>query len=390
MVDMTSLKQLPAVLAAGALGTIGGGAVRASDHLDTPTVAMNPRADIGDLYAWTSPDGKQLNLVMTVVAQSFSDKVEYTFHIDSGKQVGVTTGTTAIVCRFRADQSVDCRADGAAPLRVFAGKRDDPFFNNVRGTRAAYQRAAAAVRNGAATDAAGCPAFDAPTTAAILSEWRHTDGGAAKDFLEGWTPASLVVAIDVDRVAKQGPLLGVWATTSSQYGQLDRVGRPLTGNALLGTLATADVSDKLKEDYNRATPATAARFVPEIEKNLGLYDGFDGKCGNQFVASKSTTGAGRYRELARLLADDRLWVNSASGVCKQFFAVELAELTGPSTADNDCGGRSPTYSAANVYRSLLANGTPSGIDDGLMRDKREQSSTTFPFLAAPEGEGTDR
>jgi len=393
MVDSTSfgqkLGQMLAALAAGAIGTLGAGAVRASDHLDSPTVAMNPRADIGDLYAWTSPDGKQLNLVMTVVAQSFSDKVEYTFHIDSGKRLGATTGTTAIVCRFKTDQSADCRADGAAPLRVFAGKRDDPFFNNVKGTRAAYQRAAAAVRDGARPDAAGCSSFDAPTTEAILSEWRHTDGGAASDLLEGWTPASLVVAIDVERVAKQGPLLGVWATTSSQDGQLDRVGRPLTGNALLGTLATAAVSDKLKEDYNRATPATAARFVPEIEKNLGLYDSFDGKCGNQLAASKSAT-EGRYHELAALLADDRLWVNSAFGVCKEFFAVELATLTGPSTADNDCGGRTPTYSAANVYRSLLANGTPVGIDDGLTRDKREHSSTTFPFLAAPEGEGTDR
>ena len=111
------------------------GAVRASDHLDTPTVAMNPRADIGDLYAWTSPDGKQLNLVMTIVAQSFSENVEYTFHVDNGKRVGVTTATTAIVCRFGADQSAHCRADGTGQLRVFAGKRDDPFFNNVKGTR---------------------------------------------------------------------------------------------------------------------------------------------------------------------------------------------------------------------------------------------------------------
>jgi hypothetical protein len=389
MVDSTSFRQLLTVLVAGALVMVSVGAVRASDHLDTPTVAMNPRADIGDLYAWTSPDSKQLNLVMTVVAQSFSDKVEYTFHIDSGKLVGATTGTTTIVCRFSAEQSADCRSDNGAELRVFAGKRDDPFFNNVRGTRAAYQRAAAAVRNGAATDAAGCPSFDAQTTEAILSEWRHTDGGAAKDFLEGWTPASLVVSIDIDRVAKQGPMLGVWATTSSQAGQLDRVGRPLTGNALLGTLATAAESDKLKEEYNRATPATAARFVPEIEKNLGLYDGFDGKCGNQLLASKLRS-TGRYHELAVALADDRLWVNSATGFCKQFFAVELAALAGQTEFDNDCGGRTPTYSAANVYRSLLANGTPAGIDDGLTRDKREQSSTVFPFLAEPDTEGANK
>jgi len=389
MMNSNPTGQVLAALAAGAILTAHAGAARASDHLDTPTVSMNPRADIGDLYAWTSPDAKQLNLVMTIVGHSFSSSVEYTFHIDSGKRVGDTTATTAIVCRFAADQSADCRADGIerSRLRVFAGMRDDPFFNNVKGTRAAYQRAAAAIRNATATDAASCPAFDTDTTQAILSEWRHTEGGPASDLLAGWTPASLVVSIDVELVAKNGPLLGVWATTSSEYGQLDRMGRPLTGNALLGTLATdSKVSDKMKEDYNRATPATAARFVPEIEKNLGLYDGFDGKCGNQLLADASATGAGRYRKLATLLADDRLWVNSTSGVCTQLFAVELAQLAGQSALERDCGGRSPTYSAANVYRSLLANGTSTGIDDGLSRDAREQSATKFPFLAAPDSE----
>ena len=78
-----------AALAAGA-SLMCGGAVRASDHLDTPTVAMNPRADIGDLFAWTSADAKQLNLVMTIVGDAFSDNVEYAFHVDSGKRVGAT------------------------------------------------------------------------------------------------------------------------------------------------------------------------------------------------------------------------------------------------------------------------------------------------------------
>jgi hypothetical protein len=34
---------------------------RASDHLDSPATVANPAADIGDVYAWTSPEGKQLN-----------------------------------------------------------------------------------------------------------------------------------------------------------------------------------------------------------------------------------------------------------------------------------------------------------------------------------------
>ena len=380
---MTSTGQLLATLLAGIMVVSGLRPAHASDHLDTPTVAMNPRADIGDLYAWTSADGKQLNLVVTLVGRSFSDVVEYAFHIDSGKTMGATTSTTTIRCKFSDEQQAACRVDGAQrQVRVFAGQRDDPFFNNVRGTRAAYQRAAAALKSGAATDAAGCPGFDAATTNAILSEWRHTDGGDARDFLAGWSPASLVVSIDLDLVAQGGAILGVWAVTSSHDGPLDRMGRPLTGNALLGTLAAAVVSDKLKEDYNRATPATAARFVPEMEQTLGLYDGFDGKCGNQLLAGKLES-AGRYRQLATLLADDRLWVNSASKVCTHFFAVELAELTGQRALAHDCGGRSPTYSAANVYRSLLANGKPVGIDDGLTRDEHDHSSSSFPFLAAP-------
>jgi uncharacterized protein DUF4331 len=391
MVNWIAIRQLLAALPAGAVLIGGSSPARASDHLDTPTVATNPRADIGDLYAWTSPDAKQLNVVMTIVGETFSDHVEYTFHIDSGKRLGATSSTTSIVCRFTADQTADCRADGIdrSRLRVFAGRRDDPFFNNVQGTRAAYQRAAAALRNAAPVDAAGCPSFDASTVQAIRFEWRHTGGGPASDLLAGWTPAALVIAIDLDVVAKSGPLLGVWATTSSEYGQLDRMGRPLTGNALLGTLAADKVSEKLKEDYNRATPTTAARFIPEIEKTLGLYDAFDGQCGNQLLASKQAS-AGRYRDLATLLADDRLWVNSVSGVCTQLFAVELAELTGQSALASDCGGRSPTYSAANAYRSFLTNGTSSGIDDGLSRDARDHSATQFPFLAAPDTEKADK
>lgn len=383
MICMTSIGRLLATLFAGFTIVSAPRPARSSDHLDTPTVAMNPRADIGDLYAWTSVDGKELKLVMTLVGHSFSDVVEYAFHVDSGKTLGHTTNTTTIRCLFSADQRATCRVDGAdRPLRVFAGQRDDPFFNNVRGTRAAYQRAAAALKGGVAVDAASCPSFDAATTDAILFEWRHTDGGPARDFLAGWSPASLVVSVDLDLVAKGGAMLGVWAQTSSHDGPLDRMGRPLTGNALLGTLASALESDRLKEEYNHATPAAAARFVPEIEKNLGLYDGFDGKCGNQLLAGK-IANAGRYRQLATLLADDRLWVNSASKICTQFFAVELAQLTGQRALANDCGGRSPTYSAANVYRSLLANGKPAGIDDGLTRDEHDHSSSAFPFLAAP-------
>jgi hypothetical protein len=98
----------------------------------------------------------------------------------------------------------------------------------------------------------------------------------------------------------------------------------------------------------------------------------------------------RYRPLARLLADDRLWVNAASATCTQPFAVELAALGGHAEWANDCGGRTPLYDAIDVYRSLLANGTTRGIDDGVDRDEREHSTAVFPFLAAPDTAGYTR
>jgi hypothetical protein len=152
---------------------------------------------------------------------------------------------------------------------------------------------------------------------------------------------------------------------------------------MLAPLAPDDVSDNLKEQYNQTTPATAARFIPEIEKTLGLYDSFDGHCANQLLADRSQESAARYHAMASLLADDRLWVNSESTLCLQFFAVELTNLAGQGERSIDCGGRTLTEDAVDVYRSLLANGTIRGVDDGVDRDDQNHSDSQFPFLAPP-------
>lgn len=150
---------------------------------------------------------------------------------------------------------------------------------------------------------------------------------------------------------------------------------------MLSPLAQDDVSDRLKEDYNAATPADADRFVPEIEKTLALYDGFDGQCGNGLLAQ--TEPEQRYRQSAKLLADDRLWVDSRFARCQQFMAVERLALREEGLAAEDCGGRHPLVDAIDVYRSLLAGGKTTGVDDGVDRDEREHQSSQFPFLAAP-------
>lgn len=393
-----SLSKLVASVLLAMSATAAVGLASASDHLDSPAVIADARVDIGDVYAWMSGDAGRLNLVMTIVGHTFSDRADYVFHIDSGAAFGKTSATSTVTCRLPQAGQTQCRiddadvADGDASnveglvgrkrgLRVMAGLRDDPLFNNVKGTRAAYQVAARALHAGATSDTGGCPNFSEDTAREVLRQWQHTDGGPARDFLEGWTPASIVVTVDRKLVAKGGDMLAVWGATVVSGRQVDRAARPLTGNALLGTIAPDDESDLLKELYNAETPEKGAVFVPEIEKGLAFYDGLDGHCGNQWLATAAPKR--RYVALATLLADDRLWVNSASGTCRQFMAVELANVAGQARFAKDCGGRTPTQDSANIYRSLLVSGTLDGIDDGLHRDALTHSDSAFPFLAAP-------
>jgi hypothetical protein len=380
---------------------------RASDHLDSPATVANPQADIADVYAWTSPEGHRLNLVMTILGHTFSSKVQYVFHIDSGKVFGHTSASTPIVCAFTAANSIKCKignvdeasGDPTNPeglegrnhrFRVYAALRDDPFYNNVKGLLAAYQTANNAIKKGAAVDAAGCAHFDTATAKAILDQMGHTDGAAAQNLLYNWTVSAIVISIDLNAVAKGGRLLAIWGTTSLAGKQLDRMARPFVANTLLGVapFSNDDASGVRRQEFNEALPGSSGRFVSDLEKTLAFEDSLDGTCGNQLLAAPKETPS-RYQALAKVFADDRLWVNSASTVCTQFFAVELASLAGQKALTDDCGGRTPTYDTSNVWRSLLIAGTTSGITDGLHQDEHPPSATAFPFLAPPDPHGVN-
>jgi hypothetical protein len=192
-----------------------------------------------------------------------------------------------------------------------------------------------------------------------------------KHSFEGRAAGALVVVAAFLLALLARPALG---------SPIDRMGRALTGNALLGTIASDEISDALKEDYNRADQAAWQTFAPEIARNLALYDSFDAIAGNQWLAVRVNHTEERYLVLAQLLADDRLWVNTASAVCNQYLAVELATHGSP---NKDCGGRTPHHNVNGVFRSLLIRGTSDTVDDGVDRDDKTHSTATFPFLAAP-------
>jgi hypothetical protein len=393
---------LTATLLALLLSTALATHARASDHLDSPATVANPQADISDVYAWVSSDGLHLNLVMTTLGHGFSDKVEYALHVDSGKAFGHTSASTSIECRFAAANAVKCtvgNADSALGdptqpagldgrnhrFRVYAGPRDDPFYNNVKGLLGAYQTASNAIKGGAVVDTAGCAHFDDASAKAILDRMSHTDAGPAQNLLENWSVSAIVVSVDLAAVSRGGKLLAVWGTTSSAGRPLDHMGRPFVANTLLGIapFSADDASGLLRQEFNEAPPMASARFIADLEKSLAFQDSLDGKCGNQVLAEPQESPL-RYQTLAKAFADDRLWVNSASSVCTQFFAVELANLGDQKALSKDCGGRTPTYDTSNAWRSLLIAGTTTGVTDGLRQDEHPPSATAFPFLAPPD------
>jgi len=212
--------------------------LRAADHRDSPSVALEEAisADIGDLYAWMSPDAGSLNLVMTVApfasdGARFSDAVQYAFHVNSMEAFGGEATETLVLCTFDADQTIHCWAgdeyvtgDASAPagitsegggLRVHAGLHNDPFFFNLNGFTAVVDAVKAAA-GGLTFDEQGCPALDGETSAALVGQLASEPGGGpAEDDFAGAATLALVVQVDRDLVTAGGDIVGVWASSNA-------------------------------------------------------------------------------------------------------------------------------------------------------------------------------
>jgi hypothetical protein len=163
----------------------------ASDHADGttagPALALDPTADINDVFTWMSSDASQVNLVMSVfpgatATSRFSDAVKYVFHTSSMTAYLGTAVARDIICTFTnatpqlascwvtdpADASANGikgfvsgdasgnsgAASGNGQVRVFAGLREDPFFFNLAGFHNATSTVAAAIK-----DASGSASF---------------------------------------------------------------------------------------------------------------------------------------------------------------------------------------------------------------------------------------
>jgi hypothetical protein len=259
---------------------------QAADHLDVTALATNPMADINDVYVWLTGGGAKLNLALTVSpfddgTRNFGPTVQYVFHVrryppfNGGAGFPTTVEKilageeSKVICTFASNTDGKCwvvdpagktvdyvagdlsaatgKASVGGKLRVFAGRRSDPFFFNLAGFLTAQKKIEYAcgtanpavptigacpgvLKTAGFTDAAGCPymlpAANVEAIAADLSEQQTGPSTAdplstlgpcpstAKDCFAGKNVMAIVVEMDKTLIASDAfPLLSVWGST---------------------------------------------------------------------------------------------------------------------------------------------------------------------------------
>jgi len=440
-------KFLAFVFALATLSSVS--ALRAADHRDGPGVRADPAADINDVFAWMAPDANRVYLAMTVfpfaaAEARFSDSAQYVFHTASGPAFGqIAAEEVNLICTFNVAQEITCHigdvtvsgdahdpaglasADGR--LRVFAGLRNDPFFFNLNG----FQRTARIVAGatGLIPDDAGCPNVDQATSQMLVQQlMTEPDGSPATDEFAGANTLAIVASVDKSLLTANGAILAVWASTNRASStacagdlngdgdvridelvlsvsnalsgctsatappllglQVERMGRAGINTAVVDPFfANEEDHGVVQNAYNASADPTqwASQFAARMAGNLAILDSLDAVCGNQLLAGPQPV-AGRYDALAGVLADDRLYVNTASGTCQQYLAVEGNAV---GSTNNDCGGRTPLYDTIDVSYSVLAIGQLTGVGDAIASDSDGTASlSAFPFLVDPVGSGS--
>lgn len=227
---------------------------QAADHLDSPSAIMNPMADITDVYAWMSTDGSKVNLIMNVSpadpgtgsgARHFDNTVQYVWHVSSVSDFSSTTPTeTKVICTFASDTSIQCwvgdkdyvkgdpsntagltSTDGK--IKVFAGRRSDPFFFNLNGFKDAV-KAVEFVEGGGlggigSSSAQMCPHLTAQQAGAVRATLQESARGSATNFPCSGSDVDCFKAFDVRAIVVQvdksllntgtNTLVKVWGST---------------------------------------------------------------------------------------------------------------------------------------------------------------------------------
>jgi hypothetical protein len=143
-------------LAAMAMGLSATSPAISADHGEAPGTQADPAADITDIYAWSTDDGKLVAAIGFGTGINAGGSVDY----DENLLYGIHLDTdmdhipdTDIWIRFGQNQNgewgvqvqglpgaqgpvvgpIESVVDGGNDIKVFAGLRDDPFFFDFAG-----------------------------------------------------------------------------------------------------------------------------------------------------------------------------------------------------------------------------------------------------------------
>jgi hypothetical protein len=262
----------------------------------------------------------------------------------------------------------------------------------------------------AGPDGTGAPDSTTPVDSSAPDTGTKADtGGNADTGSDAGTDSSTDSgSVDAGKDTGSSPDSGTDAGSDADAGnppppvlgaQIDRFGRPAINTALNHSFdPDASSAGAAKDKYNADTDGGAwvAEYSPEFQKNLAILDSLDTTadggpgCGNQPFA-QDDAGALRYATLAGVLANDKLWINTAATTCSQYLGVELI-ATGVLPNDggvdggptNECGGRMLSYDVIQTTYSIVAGVGLSGFGSGVSAVATKTSGTTFPYLAPPQ------
>jgi hypothetical protein len=352
--------------------------------------------DITDVYVFPNPERPgSLVLVLDVFPNAeptafFSDAVDYRFRVrpveippGAGSAFAVSETEYTISCRFAAPiqspgggppvqqgactastgQAVSFRVNDdeggtAQGLRVFAGRRMDPFFFD--GVRVAQ--------------------------ATVTGKLAFVSPGDSRQHRQNCL--SIVVEVDLATIvgANAGPLFAVVGETA-MVGPItvrfERFGRPLMKSVVLGSKQFDSVNRDLdirdlynQEDAFNLGPTYLGAYRARMNANLAFWDGLDQK------TDWPQDADGVHPLTGLLLADFMVVDVSKPYVEDSYLEIERALLKGAS--HETCGGRSLNDDIGDTFLTMLINaGNGPRISDGV-DGQAVRASRAFPYLAPPD------
>ncbi|MEM6731976.1 MAG: hypothetical protein AAF658_10495 [Myxococcota bacterium] len=170
------------------------------------------------------------------------------------------------------------------------------------------------------------------------------------------------------RGAENRPALGA---------QIDRSGRAVATALIDAFNGDEDARGAAKDSYNQASPSMWSSFQGSMRASLAILDSLDTVCGDNLVADLVSP---RYTALAGVLADDQLYVNTASGTCGVYLGLEAEFVGAIGSGAGGCGGRAPDDDVIARSYSVLSGPTLADVDDTIIAND-VANSASFPFLA---------